>query len=61
MSVHVAELHSDVVPTGGPASTASSGGGGAQKVWGSELESWQGLRCDAARLAGRTASEGYDD
>jgi hypothetical protein len=59
MSVHVAELHSDVVPTGATASTASSGG--KQKALGAELEAWQGLRCDAARLAARTASEGYDD
>jgi len=59
MSVHVAELHSDVVPTGATASAASSGG--TQKALGAELESWRGLRCDATRLAGRTASEGYDD
>jgi len=59
MSVHVAELHSDVVPTGATASTAGSGG--QQKALGAELESWQGLRRDATRLAGRTASEGYDD
>ncbi|MFI9386612.1 hypothetical protein [Kutzneria sp. NPDC052558] len=59
MSVHVAELHSDVVPAGGPSSTASSDG--PRQVWGAELESWQGLLCDAKRLAGRTASEGYDD
>jgi hypothetical protein len=57
MSVHVDELHSEVVPARGPAGQA----GREPEVPWAALERWRELRCRAERLAERVCSEGFDD
>lgn len=56
-SVHVDEMHSDLVPTGPDQapSTASK-----PPPWAAE-QRWRDARCDAERLARRVTAEGFDD
>jgi hypothetical protein len=58
MSVHVDELHSEVVPVPGPAGQA--GGREPEGPW-AALERWRELRCHTERLAERVCAEGFDD
>lgn len=58
MSVHVDELHTDIVPTGAePAKPRESG----DRPLGAGIEQWQHARRDTKRLAHRVAAEGFDD
>ncbi|MFF0014114.1 hypothetical protein [Streptomyces sp. NPDC005374] len=57
MSVHIDELHSEVVPTG-----TSDAPHEAESVdpWAAE-ERWQEIRCRAEWLAGRVCAVDFDD
>jgi hypothetical protein len=60
MSVHIGEVHTDVVPVGAPGPAPAAGQGGPVK----EAELVERLRAafDRAKwLAGRVAAEGFDD
>ena len=58
MTVHVDELHTELVP----AATAPAGGPERGKgVLGAAAEQWEDARCDVERLARRVAAEGFDD
>ena len=60
MTVHVDELHSEVVvPTGTPAA-GSQDGRGATPPWVAQ-EQWRQARRRAEWLAERTCAEGFDD
>lgn len=56
MTVHVDELHTELVP--GP--PADGGGGRPPPPW-VAAQRWRDARGEAERLARRTAAEGFDD
>ncbi len=57
MSVHIGELHTDVVPSGTPAEGGRSAGPGPEQA----EERAREARRREEWLAGRTAAEGYED
>ncbi|MER7756226.1 hypothetical protein [Kitasatospora sp. NPDC097643] len=60
MSVHIGEVHTDVVPVGGPGPAAAGGQGGPVKE--AELAERLGDALHRAGwLAARVAAEGFDD
>lgn len=58
MTVHVDELHTDIVPAG---AAATPHAGPAKGPLGATVEQWQDARCDVERLARRVVAEGFDD
>ena len=58
MSVHVDEVHTDVIPTGSPGTAPSRP---AHEPLGAREERWLQLRCHAEWLRARVAAEGFDD
>ncbi|MFI6151715.1 hypothetical protein ACIBCA_03350 [Kitasatospora sp. NPDC051170] len=64
MSVHIGEVHTDLVPVGGGPGPAAAGGQGGPGGPVKEAELAERL-CDAlhrmGRLAARVAAEGFDD
>ncbi len=59
MSVHIGELHTDVVPSGAPAGSGRSTGPGTGPEQAEERA--REARRREEWLAGRTAAEGYED
>ncbi len=59
MSVHIGELHTDVVPAGTPAGGGRSAGPGAGPAQAEDRA--REARRREEWLAGRTAAEGYED
>lgn len=57
MSVHIDELHSDVVPAGSGAAAREEP---SVNPWAAE-ERWQEIRCRAEWLAGRVCAVDFDD
>jgi hypothetical protein len=60
MSVHVGEVHTEVVPAA-PASAGGSGREQAPERLGAAEEAWSEARRNAAMRSCRTAAEGFDD
>jgi hypothetical protein len=61
MTVHVGEIHTDVVPA--PAGTGdgrSDRGGGSPRL-GAAQDAWRQLKWELGRDRCRTESEGFDD
>ncbi|MEW9553377.1 hypothetical protein [Nonomuraea sp. NPDC050783] len=56
MSVHIEELHSDIVPV----ERAQAGGGPPESPWAAE-ERWRELRGRAERLAERVRATDFTD
>lgn len=60
MSVHVNEVHTTVVPTGGPPMSPQQPATNAQQPGAAE-EAWAAAARMARRLEMRTAARGFDD
>lgn len=59
MSVHVDEVHTDVIPTGSGGASPSRPARG--EPLGVRDERWRESRCHAEWLRARVAAEGFDD
>ncbi|MFF7282005.1 hypothetical protein [Streptomyces griseorubiginosus] len=60
MSVHVEELHSEVVPSGAGGAGGAANGPEPRNPWAAE-EHWEELRRRAVWLAARIGAEDFDD
>jgi hypothetical protein len=61
VTVHVGEMHTDVVPTTGTVAATATAGPPGGAVADSEDARWQQARGRTEWLAQRTAAEGFDD
>jgi hypothetical protein len=59
VTVHVGELHTDVVPSGQQSTPPARGD--QHRPPGSAEETWAQLRCLGKALERRTRAEGFDD